>query len=300
MSDPLPGLGPKEPPEPPDDNSLVQVATAIMAVPDFGRLFGEVFRQAFDEVLDGQRTGRYDVRELSKTEKTYIGTKVEILLQNVFRWSRGQQMDFSIAGHEVDSKYSQTFGGWMIPTEAVRQLCLLLWADDTKSTFSVGLFRPAAELLGRPNKDHKRQLNPSGRTRVHWLLHRAHMPENLLLHLTPDVRSRVLASGSSGQARIDELFRSVPNRIVRREVVVAVGQQDDAPKRVRDARKRLAPEGMVILGHLQNDRAKARKLGLPEPVKGEWISTHSASTRTEGTDPDPSAMTPSVDALGIP
>lgn len=280
MSHPLPGLGPREPPRPPYDNSLLQVAAAITAVPDFGRVFGGVFRQAFDEVLDGQRTGRYDVRELSKTEKTYIGTKVEIILQDAFGWSRGQQMDFLVAGHEVDSKYSQTLGGWMIPTEAVRQLCLLLWADDAESTFSVGLIRPASELLGQPNKDHKRQLNPSGRSRIHWLLHRAPLPENLLLHLSAEVRSRVLSRGSSGQARITELFRMVPNRIVRREVVIAVGQQDDAPKRVRDARKRLAPEGMVILGHLQDDRAKARELGLPEPVQGEWISTHTASAHT--------------------
>lgn len=259
---------------PPDDVELREVGAAIETVADHRRRFGEVFRQAFDEVLDGQRTGRFDVRGLSKVEKTYIGTKVEIVCQSAFSWPRGERMDFRIAGHEVDCKYSKTTGGWMIPTEAVGELCLLLWADDIRSLYSVGLIRPHPELLGSPNKDGKRQLNPTGRTRVHWLLHEAALPGNLLLHLDPDVRRRILANPRSGQARIDELFRSVTGRTVRREVVLAVGRQDDAPKRVRDARIHLAPEGIVILGHLADDRATARQLRLPEPVKGEWISTH--------------------------
>ena len=261
---------------PPDDVQLREVAAAIETVADHRRRFGEVFRQAFDEVLDGQRTGRFDVRGLSKVEKTYIGTKAEIICQSAFRWPRGEHMDFRIAGHEVDSKYSKTLGGWMIPSEAVGSLCLLLWADDLHSVCSVGLVRPRLELLGAPNKDGKRQLNPAGRARVHWLLYEASLPENLLLHLEPDVRSRIMAHRRSGQARIDELFRSVTGRIIRREVVLAVGQQDDAPKRVRDARQHLAAEGIAILGHLADDRAVARRLGLPEPVKGEWISARTA------------------------
>jgi len=273
MSDQLPGNWSRTE-SPPADLKLREVAAAIESVTDHRRRFGEVFRQAFDEVLDGQRTGRFDVRGLSKVEKTYIGTKVEIICQSAFSWPRGERMDFRIAGHEVDCKYSKTTGGWMIPTEAVGEQCLLLWADDIRSLYSVGLIRPYSELLGSPNKDGKRQLNPEGRTRVYWLLHQAALPGNLLLHLDPDVRRRILANRRSGQARIDELFRSVTGRTVRREVVLAVGRQDDAPKRVRDARIHLAPEGIVILGHLAEDRATARQLGLPEPVKGEWISTH--------------------------
>lgn len=271
MTGELPGFGPPTGGAA-ADRPLSEVVAAIEAEPEYGRRFGEVFRQAFDEVLDGQRTGRFDVRGLGKVEKTYIGTKVEIICQSAFGWPRGVRMDFRVAGHEVDAKYSKTPGGWMIPTEAVGELCLLLWADDLRSQYSVGLVRPRSEQLGAPNKDGKRQLTPAGRAQVHRLLHEAHLPENLLLHLTPEIRTRILANRRSGQARIDELFRSVPGRIVRREVVLALGRQDDAPKRVRDARLHLAPDGIAILGHQAADRARARELGLPEPNKGEWIS----------------------------
>ena len=48
--------------------------------------------------------------------------------------------DEFVADHEVDFKWSAT-GSWMIPTEAVGELCLLLCGDEVGGTFSVGLFR---------------------------------------------------------------------------------------------------------------------------------------------------------------
>ncbi|MGW4565679.1 NaeI family type II restriction endonuclease [Streptomyces sp. NPDC004561] len=55
--------------------------------------------------------------------------------------------------------------------------------------------------------------------------------------------------------------------------MLTVGQQDDAPKRARDARKALRPKGIVVLGHQGSHPHVARKLELPAPTKGEWIST---------------------------
>lgn len=40
------------------------------------------FRSAIDEVIDTARTGRFFLSELEKTEKTYLGTKFEILLRD--------------------------------------------------------------------------------------------------------------------------------------------------------------------------------------------------------------------------
>ncbi len=54
-----------------------------------GERFGHAIRQSFDEVFDGQRTGRYALAQLSKVEKTYIGTKVEIVVQAEFGLERG-------------------------------------------------------------------------------------------------------------------------------------------------------------------------------------------------------------------
>src|SRR4051812_18145145 len=51
----------------------------------------------------------------------------------------------------------------------------------------------------------------------------------------------------SGQKRVDQLFRDVQGRIVGRQVVLTVAQQDDAPKRARAARLDLQPEGILVL-----------------------------------------------------
>ncbi len=86
--------------------------------------FGNVLRQSIDEVLDGQRTGRFDIyaADVAKTERTYLGTKVEIVCQDEFDLGRNQKMDYLIAGHEVDAKFSMSsVFGQAIPKEAVDQ-----------------------------------------------------------------------------------------------------------------------------------------------------------------------------------
>lgn len=235
--------------------------------------FGTAIRQSFDEVFDGQRTGRYRLDQLSKVEKSYIGTKIEIVIQDTFGLERGERMDYLIGGEEVDAKWSIRMGGWMIPTEAIGHLCLCITADDDRSLFSVGLIRAdLAKLTESRNKDSKARLSPGGLTAMRWLVRDGQLPENLLLHLEEATVTAVLDPDLSGQQRINELFRRVQERIIRREVVLTVAKQDDGPKRVRDARKLLAASNIAILGH-QNDHPKAAEsFGLPVPRKGEWIS----------------------------
>lgn len=98
------------------------------------------------------------------------------------------------------------------------------------------------------------------------------LPRNLLLHLDPDVRGRILSPELSGQKRVDQLFREVQGQIVGRQTVLTVAQQDDAPKRARDARIPLRKEGILILGHQDAHPTIAAALELPVPVKGEWIA----------------------------
>jgi hypothetical protein len=132
---------------------------------DLEQILGDVLRQAVDEVLDGQRTGRYDVDQLAKTEKTYLGTKVEIMCESEFGFPRGKHMDYLISGHEVDCKFTLRFGGWAIPREAVGQICLLLHADDKNSRFSAGVVRAFPEALSAGTKvpgDLPRRGGPAG------------------------------------------------------------------------------------------------------------------------------------------
>jgi len=139
--------------------------------------FGSAIRQSFDEVFDGQRTGRYSLTELSKVEKTYIGTKVELLIQAEFGLQRGNRMDYLVDGQEVDAKWSMKSRGWMIPTEAVGELCLCITANDYSSTFSVGIVRAdEVALRTSANKDKKRRFNDVGIAAMEWLVNPGVLP----------------------------------------------------------------------------------------------------------------------------
>ena len=98
---------------------------------DLTARFRGVVRRGIDEVIDGGRTGRYSIEQLAKTEKTYIGTKIEHLVLNEFEIRRGEVLDASIADQEVDIKWSLS-SQWEIPVEAVNQLCLLIGARAAK------------------------------------------------------------------------------------------------------------------------------------------------------------------------
>ncbi|CAL9456137.1 NaeI family type II restriction endonuclease [Streptomyces sp. enrichment culture] len=268
---------PVAPPE--NDPDLEEVVSWFKAQANLEKRFGQSLRQAIDEVLDGQRTGRFNIAELEKTEKTYLGTKVEIILRAEFDLGRGQNMDYSIVGHQVDSKF--TIGeNWTIPHEADGHICLLTKANDHKSTFDVGLIRIHDSLLniGR-NRDGKRSLSAAGRAAVHWITRGGKLPENILLGLPAEERTAILPAargrrgrGNGGQTRTNELFRRVQKRLINRNTVLTVAQQDDSPKRVRDARNHLRPEGIMILGDMKRHPHIARDLGLPVPDKGSWVS----------------------------
>lgn len=79
--------------------------------------FRWTLRDSLDELLDGQRTGRWCYQHLMKTEKTYLGTAIEINLTREFAVIEGEDLDWRIADTEVDCKFSRDMGGWEIPME---------------------------------------------------------------------------------------------------------------------------------------------------------------------------------------
>lgn len=265
------------------EEGLTQVVNWFRKQDQMVERFGAAIRRSLDEVIDGQRTGRYSIDELSKVEKTYIGTKIQILVQAEFGLQAGRRMDYSVAGQEVDAKWSKRHGGWMIPKEAIGELCLCLTADDEGSVFWVGLVRATRpRLRSSKNRDRKTQLNNDGKAAIHWLADRAPLPENLLLHLPSTTREHVLGPHLSGQGRVTEIFRLVQGRLVNRGVVLTLARQDDGPKRVRDARMHLRGDGILILGHQQRHRMIAEALGLPVPPKGSWVSCRVVPARGAG------------------
>lgn len=259
---------------PPDlDEGLQAVLAWFRQFDDLEAIFGSVLRQSIDEVLDGSRTGRFDIQDpaVGKTERTYLGTKVEIVTRATFELAKGMRMDYTIAGHDIDAKFS--LGGvWQIPTEAMGHLCLLMAADDARGTFKVGVVRISANLLNAGNnKDGKKTLSGVGRAAIEWLVPAGRLPTNQLLEL-PEGDRRAIFALRSGQQRVTELLRRFRGRIVKRNTASTVACQRDPMKRCRDARRPLAAEGILVLGH-QNDSPRiAAELGLPVPDKGEFVS----------------------------
>ena len=265
---------------PETDAELGLVAAELLATDPDGTRIGGAVRHALDLLLDGQHTGRYRWDQLGKTEKTHAGTLVEIGIQRRLALADGEVLDYSIAGTDVDCKFSHRMGRWMIPPEAVGKLVLLVQASDEEGTWSAGLLRARADVLrGASNRDLKRSLSEPGRAAVTWLFSRAPLQENALVRMAERDLAAVFAL-RSGQQRVNELFRRAQRRRVSRTVVATVAKQDDYMKRVRaggGARDQLRAEGIVIFGDYAGDQALAAALGLPRPGPGEFVSARLAS-----------------------
>lgn len=268
------------------DLELQAVAAAMVAADPDGQRTAQVLRETIDQLYDGQRTGRYRWDQLFKTEKTHCGTLVEINMQREFRFVDGQILDFSIAGVEVDCKYSQTVGGWMIPPETIDRLCLVISAkDDADPRWSMGLVRTSVDHLGAGgNRDAKKSLNSQGRSAIFWLFQTSPLPANVLLQLDIAVVTRMMAI-QSGASRVRELFRVAQRKIVGRSVVATVGQQKDYMKRVRangGARSALRSEGLLVLGQYHSHVRIATELGLVLPGPGDSISVRVSKSISRG------------------
>ncbi len=266
------------------DVALDTVLQHVQELDPTGERFDRVIRATYDQLYDGQRTGRYRWEQLHKTEKTHFGTLVEINVQREFGFDDGLVLDYRIAGEEVDCKFSHT-AQWMLPPEAVDRLCLVITASDLHSNFSVGLVRAdvAALRIGR-NRDAKASLSAEGAQGIRWLHRGATLTPNLLLQVSDEVRTRIMDDRSlSGQGRIDELFRTVLEYPITRIVVATVARQQDYMKRVRGnggARSRLRPEGIIILGDYEAHRRVARALDVPVPRDGSFVSVRLAPARS--------------------
>jgi hypothetical protein len=271
IQDPFPGM------EVPADEDPEQelVLRHLRALDPSGQRIGAAIRRTIDLLLDGRHTGRYRWDQLHKTEKTHAGTLVEIGLQREFGFADGAVLDYSIADAEVDCKFSQRVGGWMIPPEAFGMLLLLISASDEQGRWCAGLVRAREQhLRAAANRDLKRGLNEAGIGAIRWLHPHAPLAENALLRLPTRAVAEIFGL-PSGQQRVNELFRRAQGRRISRAVIATVAQQDDYMKRVRaggGARDQLRGEGIVILGGYGSHRATATALGLPAPGPGEFVS----------------------------
>lgn len=258
-------------PKQPNDDALAEVIAFLGEKPSLGAVVGKALRKAFDEVIDGPRTGRYSVSQLEKTEKTYIGTKVEIVLRDELDLERGSVLDNLICGHEVDTKFSLS-GEWMIPREAVGELCLVVKSSDS-GVFSMGVLRASPDVLRvGANQDSKGCVSAAGRLLVTWLCDNHPMPPNFLQNLDDETRTRIL-SPKAGMERTRQLFLHATGQIIPRSVVEQVAQQKDPLRRARQMKEQLASRGVKVLcSTYEADRAQFEEHGFTDYRRGDWLS----------------------------
>lgn len=82
-----------------DLSELELLCQALLALDPTGDRVASVQGDTFDQLYDGQRTGRWRYDQLHKTEKTHMGTLVEISLQREFVFRRGKCDGLSACWH---------------------------------------------------------------------------------------------------------------------------------------------------------------------------------------------------------
>lgn len=252
-----------------DHDDIAQLEADLLGAVGGIELFQEklrsFFRSAIDEVIDTARTGRYFLSDLEKTEKTYLGTKFEILLRDWLNVPRGVVLDLLVGGREVDVKSTTGGGsGWMIPPEAIDQLCILLRVNERDSTCAVGLVRARPEYLRAGlNRDAKTSFAAAGRVNIWWLAQDFGYTPNFWSLIGPQTRAHIMAP-RGGTERLVRLFSSCLEVPISRVLIASIAAQDDFMKRIRrngGARDHLAPQGIAIL-YSENDRDLMKDFGL--------------------------------------
>lgn len=265
-----------------DDEILLPISNAILksvgGLPKLRLEVGALLRECIDGVIKTPKTGRRLYDELEKTEKTHIGTCVEIELRHRLKLARGKVLDCQIAGVEVDVKFS-VGKSWMIPPEAFGLPCIIISADDASARCRFGLFVARPEYLNAGNRDQKCSISKLGQDNIRWLLKDEPYPPNFWQSVSRDVADKI-ASGRSGNERLVTLFLEVRDRPISRKVIEDVAAQNDPLRRVRadksrGTRNRLAQDGIVLLcGNWSGVQEFIAKVGLPALGGSEFMSHH--------------------------
>lgn len=232
-----------------------------------------LLRTAIDEVIDAPRTGRYLLSDTEKTEKTYLGTKVEILFRSLLKFKRGSILDMNVGGVECDIK--NTMGSnWSIPRENVGRPAVLIRSNETKALCDVGVAILSDNYLNPGlNQDQKRGISAAGMNNIWWLLRHHPYPVNFWQLLSAAQR-KSLEDAGGGSAKIAALFELVQRKPISRTQIAALARQHDYMKRIRrngGARDILAPKGIAILSGIYDQLAIGR-LNLGIVTREELIS----------------------------
>ncbi|MGQ0773526.1 MAG: NaeI family type II restriction endonuclease [Pseudonocardiales bacterium] len=82
------------------DAELDKVERCLYELDPDGDRVATVLRDTLDQLYDGQRSGRWNYDQLHKTEKTHMGTLVEINLHREFGFADGDVTDYRSGSYQ--------------------------------------------------------------------------------------------------------------------------------------------------------------------------------------------------------
>ncbi|WP_327262660.1 hypothetical protein OG444_15015 [Streptomyces sp. NBC_01232] len=261
----------------PEQDSEILAVRDWLRPHDVAGLYTGAIANAIDYVLDGPRTGRYDLlgEDVHPGEKASVGAKLEYEVLRSFGLPKKPPLDTLIAGVPVDIK-ATVGSNWSIPAEAHCQVCICTQIQLGKSRHRSWLVRAHRSWLynGAGNRDGKRGL--AVHARDHWstpLYDWTPLPVNPLTFLTPEEAGRVLAEKPGQERRFTMMFQLLEGHVIPRSVISTVGAgKHDPLRRARNVRASLERRGLTLLcGKFpqQRDIAAAHKITLgPE----DWIA----------------------------
>ncbi|MFI8238534.1 NaeI family type II restriction endonuclease [Streptomyces sp. NPDC085866] len=261
----------------PSDDTELQLVLGELGKHNLADGFTEAIRSSMDYVLDGSRTGRYDLlsKDVHPGERASVGAKLEYEVQRVFKWKKSKPLDIELAGVPVDLK-STVGDNWAIPTEAHCHLCICTQMRLKDNAHRSWLIRTHTSWLyrGKGNKDGKRGIAVDARNQ--WgvpLYDWTRLPINPLTLLTESQAEQVFELGRGQEVRLLRLFTYLPKVVIERSVILTVcaGNQDPM-RRARAIKDKAAEKGILLLcGKWVSDRTVAKGFGF-DLGPGDWVA----------------------------
>ncbi|MEV7543008.1 NaeI family type II restriction endonuclease [Streptomyces sp. NPDC089915] len=261
----------------PSDDAEAQAVLDWLRAFDVAGLYTGAIANAIDYVLDGARTGRYDLMapDVHPGEKASVGAKLEYEVLRSFSLPKEPPLDTRIAKVPVDIK-ATVGSNWAIPSEAHCQLCICTQIQLGRGRHRSWLVRTHRSWLyrGKGNKDGKRGLAVDARDQWSTPLYDwTPLPVNPLTLLTAEQSARIMAKRPGQEQRFAMMFRHLEGHIIPRSVISTVGAGKlDPLRRARNVRRHLAKDGLTLLcgkWRDQQDLAAAHKITLgPE----DWVA----------------------------
>ncbi|MFH9960316.1 NaeI family type II restriction endonuclease [Streptomyces mirabilis] len=270
----------------PHDDAELQLVLGKLREQDLASGFTTAIRASIDYVLDGARTGRFDLlsKDVHPGERASVGAKLEYEAQRVFNWVKAKPLDIEIADVPVDLK-STVGDNWAIPTEAHCHLCICTQMRLKANVHRSWLIRTHTSWLyrGKGNKDGKRGIAVDARHQ--WgvpLYGWTPLPVNPLTLLTEDQKDQVFDPRRGQEVRLLRLFKYLPMTVIERSVVLTVcANRQDPMRRARAIKEEAAKQGILLFcGKWISDRAVAKTHGY-DLGPGDWVAIPNDSNQVE-------------------